>query len=66
MEGVLVVLGRAVQVLVDPDQARVVRVAAGHRVVLERTEPLGQCDVLGAGDVLVAEEQHLVLAAAAP
>ena len=32
-----------------------------HRVVLQGTEPFGQCDVFGAGDVLVAEEQHLVL-----
>ena len=61
VEGVLVVLGRAVEVLVDPDQAGVVGVAAGDRVVLERAEPLGERDVLGAADVLVAEEQHLVL-----
>ncbi len=59
--GVLVVLGRAVEVLVDADQARVVGVAAGDGVVLERTEPLGERDVVGAADVLVAEEQHLVL-----
>ena len=38
----------------------------GDRVVLELAEALGEGDVLGAGDVLVAEEQHLVLAAAAP
>ena len=61
MEGVLVVLGRAVEVLVDADQARVVGVAARDRVVLQRAEPLGERDVLGAGDVLVAEEQDLVL-----
>ena len=38
--GVLVVLGRAVQVLVDADQAGVVGVAARHRMVLQRAEPL--------------------------
>ena len=37
-----------------------VGVARHDRVVLERAEPLGELDVLGAGDVLVAEEQHLV------
>ena len=36
-------------------------VAAGDRVVLELAEVPGEGDVLGAGDVLVAEEQHLVL-----
>src|SRR3954454_6896084 len=55
VEGVLVVLGRAVQVLVDPDQAGVVGVASADRVVLQRTEPLGQGDVLGAADVLVPD-----------
>ena len=38
-----------------------VGVAAERRVILERAEPLGERDVLGAGDVLVAQEQHLVL-----
>ena len=61
MEGVLVLLGRAVEVLVDPDQARVLRVAAGDRVVLERAEPLGELHVVGPADVLVAEEEDLVL-----
>ena len=36
-------------------------VAAGDRVVLELAEAAGKPDVLGAGNVLVAEEQHLVL-----
>src|SRR4051794_36999352 len=61
VEGVLVVLRLAVQVLVDPDQAGVVRVAAVDRVVLQRPEALGQRDVLAAGDVLVADEEDLVL-----
>ena len=61
MERVLVLLGRAVEVLVDPDQARVLRVAAGDRVALERAEPLGQLHVVGAADRLVAEEEDLVL-----
>ena len=47
--------------LVDLHQAGVVRVAARHRVVLELTEAPGEGDMLGAGDVLVAQEQHLVL-----
>src|SRR3954451_12444603 len=58
---VLVVLGLAVEVLVDRAQPGVVRIAAGNRVVLEAPEPLGQRDVLAAADVLVAEEQDLVL-----
>jgi hypothetical protein len=61
VEGVLVVLGLAVEVLVDAGQTGVVGVAADDRVVLQRAEPLGKGDVLGAGDVLVAEEEDLVL-----
>jgi len=61
VEGVLVVLRRAVEVLVDPDQAGVLGVTARDRVVLQRPELLGQGDVLGAGDVLVADEEDLVL-----
>src|SRR4051812_11048031 len=61
VEGVLVVLRSAVEVLVDAHQTRVLRVAARDRVVLERTEALRQRDVLAAGDVLVAEEEDLVL-----
>ncbi len=38
-----------------------VRVAAGHRVVFQLAEVAGEGHVLGARDVLVAEEQHLVL-----
>ena len=40
-------------------------IAAGDRMVLELAEVAREGDVLGARDVLVAEEQHLVLAAAA-
>ena len=36
-------------------------IAAGDRVVLELAEVARERDVLGARDVLVAEEQHLVL-----
>ena len=52
---------RLVEVLVDLDQARVLRMAPGHRVVFELAEPPGEGHVLGPADVLVAEEQHLVL-----
>ncbi len=38
-----------------------VRVAAGDRVVFELAEVAREGDVLGARDVLVAEEQDLVL-----
>ncbi len=37
------------------------RVAAGHRVVFQLAEATGEGDVLGAADVLVTQEQHLVL-----
>src|SRR6516165_3732618 len=36
-------------------------VAARDRVVLELAEAAGKTDMLGAGNVLVAEEEHLVL-----
>jgi len=36
-------------------------VAAGDRMILEFAKVAGEGDVLGAGDVLVAEKQHLVL-----
>ena len=38
----------------------VVGIARHDGVVLKRTETLRELDVLGAGDVLVPEEQHLV------
>ena len=38
-----------------------IRIAACHRMILEFTKMAGEGDVLGAGDVLVAEEQDLVL-----
>ena len=36
-------------------------VAAGDRMILELAEAARERDVLGARDVLVAQEQHLVL-----
>ena len=36
-------------------------IAAGHRMVFEFPEMPGEGDMLGAGDVLVTKEQHLVL-----
>ena len=61
MIGVLVLLLALVRPLVDQNQTRIFRVAAQHRVILERAEAPCESDVLGAGDVLVAKEQHLVL-----
>ncbi len=59
--GVLVAVDRLVGALVDLHQAGVLRVAPGHRVVLELAEAPGERDVVAAADVLVAQEQHLVL-----
>ena len=44
----------------DQNQARIFRIAAHHRVVLERAEAPREGDVLAPGDVLVVQEQHLV------
>lgn len=57
---ILEMLRRAVQILVDADQARVVGVAAQSRMILEFTESLGKFYVLGFGEGLVAKEQNLV------
>src|SRR6478672_11260501 len=38
-----------------------VGIAAGDRMVLEIAEPLREGDMLGFGDELVAQEQHLVV-----
>ena len=59
--GVLVAVVGRVGRLVDAHQARIVRIAAGDRVVLQLAEVAGERDVLGARDVLVAEEQHAML-----
>src|SRR6516164_3455675 len=56
MVGVLVVFGRAVEILVDADEPGVIGVAGRDRVVLERAESPRQLNMLGAGDVLIAEE----------
>ena len=57
---ILEMLRRAVQILVDADEARVVGVAAQSRMILEFTESLGKFYVLGFGEGLVAKEQNLV------
>ena len=51
---------RRIEVLVDADQARMVGIAAGDRMVLELAEPLREGDMLGLADLLIAQEQHLV------
>ena len=35
-------------------------IAAGDRMILERAEALGERDVFGARDVLIAQEQDLM------
>ena len=59
--GVLVAVVGLVGRLVDAHQAGILGVAAGHRVVFEFAEVPREGHVLGARDVLVAEEQHPVL-----
>ncbi|MNL69992.1 hypothetical protein D3C87_1949260 [compost metagenome] len=61
MPGVLVTVDRTVRILVDLDQARVIRVAADDRVILQFAEASGKGRMLGASDVLVAQEQHPML-----
>ncbi|MNF31518.1 hypothetical protein D3C84_122830 [compost metagenome] len=60
MPGVLVAVDRTVRALVDLHQARVLRVAADNRVVLQLAEAAGEGHVLGTGDVLVAQKHHTV------
>ncbi|MNP39633.1 hypothetical protein D3C76_1332180 [compost metagenome] len=59
--GILVAVHRGFRRLVDLYQARVVGVAADHRVVLQLAEAPGERYMLGVADVLVAQEQHAVL-----
>ena len=59
--GVLITVVGRIRILVDAHQPRMIRVAACDRMVFEFAEMPGESDMLGAGDVLVAEEQHLVL-----
>ena len=47
--------------LVDAHEPGILGIAAGDRMVLELAEVPRERDVLGARDVLVAEEQHAVL-----
>ena len=55
------VVGRRILVLVDLHQTGIFGIAADHRMVFKRPEALGKGDVIGARDVLIAQEQHLVL-----
>ena len=58
---VFVLLVARIGTAVDAYKPRMVRIAAGHRVVLEIAKAAGERDVLGARDVLAVKEQHLVL-----
>ena len=60
MPGVLVAVVGRVGRLVDAHETGMVRIAAGDRMVFQLAEMPRERDVLGARDVLVAEEQHLV------
>jgi len=60
MPGILIVIGRRSEVLVDADQPRIVGIAAGDRVVFELAESPRKGDMFGLADVLVAKKQHLV------
>ena len=59
--GVFVMVGRGIEVLVDADQAGMVRVAARHRMILQVTEARGKGYVVGLGNELVAQEQDFVV-----
>ena len=61
MPGILVAVDRGIGRLVDAHEAGVVGIAARNRMILELAEVPRERDVLGARDVLVAEEQDLVL-----
>src|SRR6185369_12591915 len=58
---VLVAVVRHFGRLVDAYESRMIRIAAGDRVILELAEALRERDMLGARDVLVAQEQHAML-----
>ena len=51
---------RRVWRLVDAHKTGIFRIAAQNRVILELAEMTRESDVLGARDVLIAEEQYLV------
>src|SRR5678815_4601704 len=57
--GVLVKVRGGIEILVDTDESRMIRIASSDRVVLERTETLGERDMLGLADHLVPQEQYL-------
>ncbi|MNF80256.1 hypothetical protein D3C84_624930 [compost metagenome] len=59
--GVLVAVHGLVRALVDLHQARMLRVAASHRVVFQLAETASESHVLGTGNVLIAQEYHTVL-----
>ncbi len=61
MPRVLVLLVARIGALVDAHEARVVRIAAGDRMVLELAEAAREGDMLGARHVLVVQEQDAML-----
>src|SRR6516165_1698073 len=63
---ILVAIVRGIGRLVDPHEAGMIRVATHYRVIFELAVKARERDVLGATDVLVAEEQDLVLEKQSP
>ena len=61
MPGILVLQVARVGPLVDAHKAWMVWVAADHGVIFQIAEVPGEGNMLGAGEVLVAEKQHAVL-----
>ncbi|MND54279.1 hypothetical protein D3C80_453360 [compost metagenome] len=59
--GVFIAVHRLVRILVDLHQPRMLRITAGHRMILQLAEAPGEGHVLGAGDVLITQEHHAVL-----
>ena len=53
-------VGGGIQVLVYTDEARMIGVAAGNRMIFELTELSRECDVNVLADLLVTKEQNLV------
>jgi hypothetical protein len=57
---ILVAVDRRFGSLVDLNEPGMLRMTADDRMILERAEPLRECDVVRARDVLIAQEQDLV------
>jgi len=61
MPGVLIAVVGDLGRFVDAHKAGMLGVAAGDRMILDLAKMAGEGDMLGPGDALVSEEEHLVL-----